>query len=51
MLLHRKYCLGEIQSEKVRWADNVARMGEKGNAESLVGEPEEKSLLGRSGRR
>jgi hypothetical protein len=41
-----------IQSRRMRWAGNVARMGEKRNAyRLLVGKPERKRLLGRPRRR
>jgi hypothetical protein len=41
-----------IISRKMRWAGNVARMGEKRNAYRLfVGKPEGKRLLGRPGSR
>jgi hypothetical protein len=37
-----------IKSRRMRWAGNVARMGEKRNASRLlVGKPEGKRLLGR----
>jgi hypothetical protein len=37
-----------ISSSRVRWAGNVARVGEKRNAyRILVGKPEEKRPLGR----
>jgi hypothetical protein len=37
-----------IKSRRMRWADHVARMGEKGNAyRLLVGKPEGKKPLGR----
>jgi hypothetical protein len=41
-----------IKSRRMRWADHVIRMGEKGNAyRLLVGKPEEKRPLGRPRRR
>jgi hypothetical protein len=41
-----------IKSRRMRWAEHVARMGEKRNAyRILVGNPEEKSPLGRPRRR
>jgi hypothetical protein len=41
-----------IKSRRMRWADHVARMGEKRNAyRLLVGKPEGKSPLGRPRRR
>jgi hypothetical protein len=41
-----------IKSRRMRWAGNVARMGEKRNAyRLLVGKPEGKSPLGRPRRR
>jgi hypothetical protein len=41
-----------IKSRKMRWAEHVARMGEKMNAyRILVGKPEGKTLLGRPRRR
>jgi hypothetical protein len=41
-----------IMSRRMRWAGNVARMGEKLNAyRILVGKPEGKRPLGRPGRR
>jgi hypothetical protein len=41
-----------IKSKRMRWAGNVARMGEKRNSyRLLVGEPEGKSPLVRPGRR
>jgi hypothetical protein len=37
-----------IKARRLRWAGNVARMGENGNAyRILVGKPEEKKPLGR----
>jgi hypothetical protein len=37
-----------IKSRRMRWASNVAQMGEKRNAyRILVGKPERKTLLGR----
>ena len=41
-----------IKSRRMRWAGNVARMGEKGNLfRALVGKPEGKGPLGRPRRR
>jgi hypothetical protein len=41
-----------IKSRRIRWAGNVARMGEKRNAyRILVGKPEGKRPLGRQRRR
>jgi hypothetical protein len=41
-----------IKSRRMRWAGNVARMGEKRNVyRSLVGKPEGKRPLGRPKRR
>jgi hypothetical protein len=41
-----------IKSRRMRWAEQVARMGEKRNAyRLLVGKPEGKRPLGRSRRR
>jgi hypothetical protein len=41
-----------IKSRRMRWAEHVARMGEKRNAyRILVGKPEGKRLLGRPRRR
>jgi hypothetical protein len=41
-----------IKSRRVRWTDNVARIGKKRNAyRLLVGKPEEKRPLGRPKRR
>jgi hypothetical protein len=41
-----------IKSRRMRWARHVARMGEKRNAYGiLVGKPEGKRTLGRTGRR
>jgi hypothetical protein len=41
-----------IKSRRMRWAGHVARMGEKRNLyRLLVGKPEGKRPLGRSGRR
>jgi hypothetical protein len=46
---HRILCK---KSRKMRWAGNIARMGEKRNAyRILVGKPEEKRSLGRPRRR
>jgi hypothetical protein len=54
--LHTLYTLPNsirmIKSRKVRWAENVACMGEMRNAYNvLVGKPEGKRLFGRLGRR
>jgi hypothetical protein len=41
-----------IKSRRMRWAEHVARMGEKRNAyRILVGKPEGKRALGRPRRR
>jgi hypothetical protein len=41
-----------IKSRRIRWAEHVARMGEKRNAyRILVGKPEGKRRLGRPRRR
>jgi hypothetical protein len=40
-----------IKSRRMRWAGQVARMGAKGNAYRIVGNPEGKRPLGRSSRR
>jgi hypothetical protein len=54
--LHNLYCspsiITIIKSRRMRWAGNVARMGEKRNAyRILVGKPEGKRPLGRPRRR
>jgi hypothetical protein len=42
----------EIKSRRLRWAGHVARMGERRGAyRALVGKPEGRRPLGRSGRR
>jgi hypothetical protein len=50
--LHNLYCspslIRFIKSRRMRWAGNVARIGEKINAHrTLVGKPESKTPLGR----
>jgi hypothetical protein len=41
-----------IKSRRMKWAGHIARMGEKRNAyRTLVGEPEDKTPLGRPRRR
>jgi hypothetical protein len=46
------YIIRMIKSKRMRWAGNVARMGEKMNAyRVLLGKPEGKRPLGRTGRR
>ena len=48
---HPILCRG-IKSRRMRWAEHVARMGEeRGVYRVLVGKPEGKRPLGRSGRR
>jgi hypothetical protein len=54
--LHNLYCspsiIRIIKSRRMRWARNLARMGEKKNEyRILVGKPERKRSLGRPNRR
>ena len=45
------YIVRMIKSRRMRWAGQVARMGERGVYRVLVGKPEEKIPLGRLRRR